>query len=44
MKAEGITVSPIINMAGEHAFNMVTFESVRVPKKIWSENIIGVGT
>ena len=37
MKAEGIAVSPIVNMAGDHTFNMVTFDNVRVPKK----NLVG---
>ncbi|MBI4306695.1 MAG: acyl-CoA dehydrogenase family protein [Chloroflexi bacterium] len=32
MKTPGITVRPIINMAGEHHFNQITFEDVRVPK------------
>jgi alkylation response protein AidB-like acyl-CoA dehydrogenase len=33
MKSEGITVRPIINMAGEHSFNEVFFEDVKVHKK-----------
>ena len=37
MKSPGITVSPIINMAGLHDFNEVYFDNVRVPK----ENLIG---
>jgi alkylation response protein AidB-like acyl-CoA dehydrogenase len=37
MKTPGITVNPIINMAGHHEFNEVFFEDVRIPK----ENIIG---
>ena len=37
MSAPGITVNPIINMAGDHVFNMVTFENVRIPKK----NLVG---
>ncbi len=37
MKTSGITVNPIINMAGHHEFNEVFFEDVRIPK----ENIIG---
>ncbi|OGO43118.1 MAG: hypothetical protein A2137_07880 [Chloroflexi bacterium RBG_16_58_8] len=36
MKTPGITVNPIINMAGHHDFNEVFFDDVRVPK----ENII----
>jgi alkylation response protein AidB-like acyl-CoA dehydrogenase len=36
MKTPGITVNPIINMAGHHDFNEVFFDEVRVPK----ENII----
>lgn len=37
MKTPGITVNPIINMAGHHEFNEVFFDSVRIPK----ENIVG---
>jgi alkylation response protein AidB-like acyl-CoA dehydrogenase len=37
MKTPGITVNPIINMAGHHEFNEVFFEDVRIPK----ENIVG---
>ena len=37
MKTPGITVNPIINMAGHHEFNEVFFEDVRIPK----ENVIG---
>ncbi|PKB65590.1 MAG: hypothetical protein BZY82_08175 [SAR202 cluster bacterium Io17-Chloro-G3] len=37
MNTPGITVNPIINMADDHGFNMVTFEDVRIPKK----NLIG---
>jgi alkylation response protein AidB-like acyl-CoA dehydrogenase len=37
MSSPGITVEPIINMAGHHAFNQVFFEDVRVPK----ENLVG---
>lgn len=37
MSTLGITVEPIINMAGHHAFNQVFFEDVRVPK----ENLVG---
>jgi len=36
MKTPGITVNPIINMAGHHDFNEVFFDDVRIPK----ENII----
>lgn len=32
MKSPGITIRPIINMAGIHSFNEVFFEEVRVPK------------
>ena len=37
MNTPGITVNPIINMANDHGFNMVTFEDVRIPKK----NLVG---
>ena len=37
MNTPGIEVHPIINIANEHAFNMVTFDNVRVPKK----NLVG---
>jgi len=37
MKTPGITVNPIINMAGHHDFNEVFFDDVRVPKG----NIVG---
>ncbi|MFN0095399.1 MAG: acyl-CoA dehydrogenase family protein [Dehalococcoidia bacterium] len=37
MKTPGITVRPLINMAGSHNFNEVFFEDVRVPVK----NVIG---
>jgi 3-oxocholest-4-en-26-oyl-CoA dehydrogenase alpha subunit len=33
MKSPGITVRPIVNIAGAHAFNEVFFDDVRVPKK-----------
>ena len=33
MKSDGVTVRPIINMAGEHSFNEVFFEDVKVHKK-----------
>jgi alkylation response protein AidB-like acyl-CoA dehydrogenase len=37
MKAPGVTVRPLVNMADSHEFNEVFFDNVRVPK----ENIIG---
>jgi len=37
MKSPGITVRPLINMAGRHGFNEVFFEDVRVP----GENVVG---
>jgi len=37
MKSPGIEVRPLVNMAGNHDFNEVFFENVRVPK----ENLIG---
>jgi alkylation response protein AidB-like acyl-CoA dehydrogenase len=37
MKAPGVTVRPLMNMAGSHEFNEVFFDNVRVPKG----NIIG---
>ena len=37
MNTPGLTVNPIINMAGDHGFNMVTFDNGRVPKK----NLVG---
>jgi alkylation response protein AidB-like acyl-CoA dehydrogenase len=37
MKSPGVTVRPLMNMAGSHEFNEVFFDNVRVPK----ENIIG---
>jgi alkylation response protein AidB-like acyl-CoA dehydrogenase len=37
MKAPGVTVRPLMNMAETHEFNEVFFDNVRVPK----ENIIG---
>ncbi len=38
LKTPGVTVRPIINMAGVHSFNEVFFEDVKVPK----ENLVGV--
>jgi hypothetical protein len=32
MKLPGVTVRPLINMAGEHSFNEVFFDNVKVPK------------
>ncbi len=37
MQTPGLTVRPIINQLGEHDFNEVTFDDVRVP----AENLIG---
>ncbi len=37
MNTPGITVRPLINMAGSHGFNEVFFEDVRVPAK----NVVG---
>jgi alkylation response protein AidB-like acyl-CoA dehydrogenase len=37
MTSPGITVRPLINMAGQHGFNEVFFENVRIPK----ENLVG---
>ncbi len=37
MKTPGITVRPLVNMAGLHNFNEVFFEDVRVPHK----NVVG---
>src|SRR5438105_15194590 len=31
MDAPGITIRPLINMAGQHGFNEVFFEDVRIP-------------
>lgn len=33
MKSPGVTIRPIINMAGEHNFNEVFFDDVRIHKK-----------
>lgn len=38
MKTPGISVRPIVNMAGVHSFNQVFFDNVRVPKS----NMVGV--
>ena len=32
MKTPGITVEPIVNMAGDHHFNQVVFQDVRLPR------------
>jgi alkylation response protein AidB-like acyl-CoA dehydrogenase len=37
MKSPGITIRPLINLAGDHGFNEVFFDSVRVPAK----NLVG---
>ena len=37
MDAPGITVRPLINIAGQHGFNEVFFDNVRIPK----ENLVG---
>ena len=37
MKSPGITVRPLVNMAGSHDFNEVFFDNVRIPK----ENLVG---
>jgi len=37
MKSPGISIRPLINMAGQHGFNVTFFDSARVPK----ENLIG---
>ncbi|MBI2935501.1 MAG: acyl-CoA dehydrogenase family protein [Chloroflexi bacterium] len=37
MRSPGVTIHPIMNMAGYHHFNQETFDNVRVPK----ENLIG---
>jgi alkylation response protein AidB-like acyl-CoA dehydrogenase len=33
MEAPGISVRPLVNMAGEHVFNEIIFENVRIPRK-----------
>ena len=37
MDAPGITIRPLINMAGQHGFNEVFFDNVRIPKT----NLVG---
>jgi alkylation response protein AidB-like acyl-CoA dehydrogenase len=37
MKSPGISIQPLINMLGDHSFNQVFFENVRVPRA----NLIG---
>jgi alkylation response protein AidB-like acyl-CoA dehydrogenase len=37
MKAPGITIQPLVNLAGDHGFNQIFFDNVRIP----SENIVG---
>ena len=37
MKSPGVTVQPLMNLAGTHEFNEVFFDNVRIPK----ENVIG---
>ena len=37
MKTPGVTVRPVIKMTGDHEFNQVFFENVRVPKS----NLVG---
>ena len=37
MKTPGISITPIVNMAGEHEFNEVFLDDVRVPR----ENMVG---
>ena len=32
MKAPGVTVQPLINMAGVHSFNEVFLDDVKIPK------------
>ncbi|MGE0741995.1 MAG: acyl-CoA dehydrogenase family protein [Hyphomonadaceae bacterium] len=38
LRAPGVTISPILNLAGEHEFNQVFFDDVFVPR----ENLVGV--
>jgi len=37
MKTPGITIQPLVNMAGDHSFNQEFFDNVRVPAK----NLVG---
>ncbi|MCK6563909.1 MAG: acyl-CoA dehydrogenase family protein [Dehalococcoidia bacterium] len=37
MKSPGITIRPLLNLAGAHGFNEVFFDNVRIP----SENLLG---
>jgi alkylation response protein AidB-like acyl-CoA dehydrogenase len=37
MKSPGISIRPLINIAGQHGFNEVFFDNVRIPK----ENLVG---
>ncbi|MBI4339771.1 MAG: acyl-CoA dehydrogenase family protein [Chloroflexi bacterium] len=37
MKTPGLTIRPIVNMAGIHGFNQLFFDNVRVPKR----NLVG---
>jgi alkylation response protein AidB-like acyl-CoA dehydrogenase len=37
MKSPGVTVRPLVNMGGQHHFNEVFFDNVRVPRK----NLVG---
>ena len=37
MKTPGVSVSPVINILGEHCFNEIFFDNVRIPK----ENLVG---
>ena len=37
MKSPGITIRPLVNMLGDHSFNQVYFDNVRVPRA----NLIG---
>ena len=38
LKSPGVTIRPIINIAGVHAFNEIFFEDMKIPK----ENMVGV--
>jgi alkylation response protein AidB-like acyl-CoA dehydrogenase len=37
METPGVTIRPLINIAGQHGFNEVFFDNVRIPK----ENLVG---